>query len=123
MQSQKKTPQRPTKKIKKNNEQTNKKPVPLFDSEMLDTDINPEKFEHEVFVPDKAGVDHSKGHQPYEFRSIGGFGTSGTSGCNASGMQGFQSGLGSSGTQNGSAGYIAGSFGYLINRRRRRKDL
>lgn len=120
MQPQNKTRQRPTKKIKKN-EEKNKKRVPQFDSETLGADINPEKFEHDIFVPDKAGVDHSKGHQPYEFRSVGGFYTSGTSGSNASGMQGFQSGLGSSGTQNGSAGYSAGSFGYQINRRR--KDL
>jgi hypothetical protein len=120
MQSEKKSRHKTTKRIKKNEDQE-KKRVPVFDSETLGTDINPEKLDHEVFVPDKAGIDNSKSHQPYEFRKAGGFCTSGTSGCDASGMQGFQSGLGCSGTQNGSAGYSAGSFGYQINRKR--KDL
>lgn len=41
----------------------------------------------------------------------GGYGTSGTSGTNSGGKQGYQSGLGTAGSQNGSTGYNAGSQG------------
>lgn len=40
-----------------------------------------------------------------------GFGTSGTSGTNSGGQQGYGSGIGQAGSQNGSTGYNAGSQG------------
>lgn len=97
-----------------------------FDSENDEAEINPEKLEREEMNPDSAGNDNSKPHQPYEFKKNnsekkserenllgqGGYGTSGTSGTNSGGKQGYQSGLGPAGSQNGSAGYNAGSLGY-----------
>lgn len=48
---------RPTRKIE-----------PSDASELLEAEINPDKLDLEVYVPDIAGRELSKGHQPYEFK-------------------------------------------------------
>ena len=47
---------------------TKRKDDTEFDSENDEAEINPEKLEREETNFDRAGFDHSKGHEPYEFK-------------------------------------------------------
>ena len=49
---------------------TKRKDDSKFDSENDETEINPEKLEREEKNYDRAGFDHSKGHEPYEFKKL-----------------------------------------------------
>ncbi len=81
-----------------------------FDSENNDLEINPGQLDGEEIDLDRTGPDTSHGKKE-NLLGQGGYGTSGTSGTNAGGKQGYQSGFGPAGSQNGSTGYNAGSPG------------